>query len=81
MVCINEKMIKKRKAKTIRKQSEAKMSRGDLLRWYFDDDKILGLYLGKNKQKYLVYFINSFSKKKVLKYNSIKELSQEWKKV
>lgn len=74
-------MIKKRKAKTIKRQNGINPFRGDLLRWYFDDDKILGLYLGKNKQKYLIYFIDTFSKKKVLKYNSIKELSQEWKKV
>jgi len=75
-------MIKKRRTKTTKqKRARAGFFRGDLLRWYFDDDKILGLYLGKNKRKYLVYFIDTFSKKKVLKYNSIKELSQEWKKV
>ena len=49
-------MIKKRKARITKQQGEANPFRGDLLRWYFDDDKILGLYLGKNKQKYLVYF-------------------------
>jgi hypothetical protein len=74
-------MIKKRRTRITKQQGEANPFRGDLLRWYFDDDKILGLYLGKNKRKYLVYFIDTFSKKKVLKYNSIKELSQEWKKV
>jgi len=74
-------MIKKRRTKTTKqKRARAGFFRGDLLRWYFDDDKILGLYLGRKKQKHIVYFIDVFAKKKMLKYSSIKDLALEWKK-
>jgi len=63
--------------------ADAKYEKGDLLRWYWEDEKLLGLFLGTKNGKYLIYITSQrdifFRRASIKRYKDLPSLKVEWK--
>ncbi len=62
--------------------TDANYEKGDLLRWYWEDEELIGLFLGVKRDKYLIYVFDTyFRKTNIKRYKSMTSLKLEWKRV
>jgi hypothetical protein len=62
-------------------KKNAKHEKGDLLKWYWEDEELIGLFLGTRHGKYLIYVFDVYFKKTdIRRYKNLSSLNSEWKK-